>query len=181
MPNLSRKRKRPQIGRALQLLCLTLLPRLLLADGGALIMRVQDHGLTISAFASPVPLRVGLTDISILIQNAADQNPILDGEITLHLVDPRKSEITIRATHAQATNKLLYAANVNLPIGGNWKLRVNYQKGREHATAATAFAVLPAAPALVTYWPYFALVPAGLGLFALNQWLKAQRQKKRAY
>jgi hypothetical protein len=159
----------------------TLLPSLLYADGGALQMRVQDAGLVLTAFTSPVPLRVGMADVSVLVQRAVDQSPVMDGEVTLRLSGPQGAEITFHATHAQATNKLLYAANVNFASAGDWTLKVNYRNGRDSANAVTKFAVLPEAPLLLTYWPDFAVVPVGLMLFALNQWLKAKRNIKRAY
>ncbi len=159
----------------------TLLPSLLYADGGALQMRVQDAGLVLSAFTSPVPLRVGMADVSVLVQKAADQSPVMDGEVTLRLRGPQGAEIIANATHAQATNKLLYAANVNFANAGNWTLQVNFTDGSHSANAAAKLAVLPEAPLLSTYWPEFAVVPVGLILFALNQWLKAARSKKRAY
>jgi hypothetical protein len=159
----------------LYLVSIALLPCLLCADGGALRIRVRDGNMIIGVFTSPVPLRVGAGDISILMQNAADQNPILDGAVTLRLSLPDHPEIAVSATHEQATNKLLYAATVNLPAAGEWALRVNCKAGLEGGTVITTLAVLPKQPPFATYWPYFALVPLGLSLFVLNQWLKAKR------
>ncbi|MDQ2776432.1 MAG: hypothetical protein M3Y57_16180, partial [Acidobacteriota bacterium] len=137
----------------------TLLPCLLYADGGALRMRAQDGNLVLIAFTSPVPLRVGMADVSVLVQRAVDQSPVMDGEVTLRLSGPQRVEITVHAKHAQATNKLLYAANVNFANVGNWTLHVNYRKGGDSANAATEFNVLPEAPVLLTYWPELAVVP----------------------
>jgi hypothetical protein len=154
---------------------MALLPGLLYADGGALRLRVRDGNMIVGVFTSPVPLRVGAGDISILMQNAADQNPILDGAVTLRLSLPGHPDIAVSATHEQATNKLLYAATVDLPATGEWALRVNCKARQEVGTVMTTLAVLPKPPPFATYWPYFALVPLGLALFILNQWLKARR------
>src|SRR5690348_13159534 len=98
-------------------LLLALAPILLYGDGGTLVFKKQAGPLTISIFGSPQPLRVGRADLSVMVQQTNDRSTILDATVKLHLSRSAAGEISdifAPATHANATNKLLYAARVNL-------------------------------------------------------------------
>ena len=79
------------------------------------------------------------------------------------------------AVTATSANKILYSASVSFPTAGRWRVRIVVGT----TSCETELAVLPAQPPLLAYWPYFAIVPAGIGLFALNQALKRRRQNRR--
>jgi len=153
---------------------------LLFADGGSLVLKQQAGPLTISVFGAPEPLRVGPTDLSVMVQQTSDHSTILDGTVKVHLIQSAASDISeifASATHANATNKLLYAARVNLPKPGVWRLIADVESKRGEAEVAGEINVLgPQAP-IITYWPYFALVPLIVMLFIINQWLKRGRLK----
>src|SRR5271154_2989462 len=85
------------------------------SDGGAIQMRQETSVFIITVFAAPVPLRPGPADISVLVQDRTSQNPVLDAKVFIQ---------TVQATHAQAQNKLLYAASLNLDSPGEWKYSV---------------------------------------------------------
>jgi hypothetical protein len=55
------------------------------ADGGSIQLRREAGDLAITAFTSPVPLSVGLSDISVLIQNRNALDPVLDADVRLIL------------------------------------------------------------------------------------------------
>jgi hypothetical protein len=113
----------------------------------------------------------------VLVESAPSHSPILDATVSLHLSDDSGIELSARATHAQATNKLLYAALPAVPGAGNWSVRVTVARGEERAMVEGKVQVLPAPHALVHYWPYFAIVPCAVGLFVLNQYLKAKQRR----
>jgi hypothetical protein len=142
---------------------------ILLADGGALVFQKQAGPFMISVFSSPTP--------SVMVQNAGNHSVIEDARVALKL-QKGAVEINALATREQATNKLLYAAQVNLPPGldGDWRLSVHVATSEVRAEAEGILRVSPAPAAVVAYWPYFAVVPLVVALFALNRWLKLTRR-----
>ena len=154
---------------------LLLITGFLFADGGTVQLRKQVGSLMITVFSTPVPLRVGIADLSTMIQKAGDQTAVLDGTVMLHLAKSGEREILVAATPAQATNKLLYGARVTLPSSGDWRLHVYVTVRGEAAEVSGQIDVLPEQPPLVAYWEYFMVVPVGVTLFAMNQHLKSRR------
>ncbi|MDQ2844494.1 MAG: FixH family protein [Acidobacteriota bacterium] len=155
---------------------------ILFADGGTLVLNKAAGPLTISIFSSPQPLRVGPGDLSVMVQKTSDKSSILDATVKLHLTRAGSdsiAEVFAPATHAKATNKLLYAARVNLPSAGAWQLAATVDSQFGSAEVAAQVTVLPPHPPIVAYWPYFALVPLIVILFAVNQWLKGKRKLRR--
>ncbi|MBV8807475.1 MAG: hypothetical protein JO033_02275 [Acidobacteriaceae bacterium] len=152
---------------------------LLFADGGTVQLRKQAGPFEITLFSTPSPLRVGRADLSVMVQRVSDHSPVLDANVKLHL--RRRGgdniiEVFAPARHENATNKLLYAANVNLISAGDWLAEVEVIEGGATADVAGQVMVLPASPPAVAYWPYFALVPLAIALFVFNRWLRRRRE-----
>lgn len=148
------------------LLLLFVLPILLRADGGKLILHGDSAGETISLFADPYPVRAGEPcDFSALIQRGPDA--VLDGAVILQV-----GGLTLHPTHDAANNKLLFAATATLPTPGNLPISVSHGSAR----ISGELAVTEPTPAVITYWPYFAVVPVAIGLFVLNRYLKRRRE-----
>jgi hypothetical protein len=150
-----------------------------MADGGTAILQKQAGPFVITLFADPTPVRVGRVDLSILCQNSGDKSTVMDAKVFLHLRKPGGSEIiefTLPATHALANNKMLYAANLNLPTAGKWRVKVDVTHGKDEASITGDLQVLESEPALVTYWPFFVLVPLIALLFAINRRLRRGRE-----
>lgn len=143
----------------------------LYADGGAVQFREQTGSIVVTLFGSPSPLRTGPADLSVLLETAGGNEPILDAAVSLALRH-RDTQVTAAATHAEATNKLLYAALPDLSESGQWQVTVAIERAGIHLEARGTIEVLPGPPAILFYWPYFLVVPLVIGLFALNQWLK---------
>jgi hypothetical protein len=149
---------------------------LLLGDGGLAQFQGEAGGLVITVFGAPVPLRVGLADLAVMVQKADDRSDVLDCDVMLHLSKPGEKDIIVAAMSGQARNKLLYAAHPVLQKAGEWNLSVEVKGRRETARVNGELTVLPELPPSIAYWPYFAALPIAVTLFALNQWLKAQRK-----
>jgi hypothetical protein len=144
---------------------------LLFADGGSVLLRKQSGSFLITVFGTP---QVGTTDFSVLVQNALDHSPVLDASVDIrvaHNIQP--------ATHEQATNKLLYAASINFFRPGRYSMQVNAWRNGYGGSIDGDIIVAPASPPLVAYWPYFAVIPAAIFLFILNQRLKSRRRVRR--
>jgi hypothetical protein len=144
---------------------------ILYADGGAVLLRQQAGPFLVTVFGTP---QVGLTDFSVLVQNASGLSPVLDVDVDIYV-----AHNLTRATHQQATNKLLYAATIHFFRPGPYSMRVNVARNGEGGSIYGNITVAPATPPWISFWPYFAVVPAAILLFALNQRLKAKRRVRR--
>lgn len=145
------------------------------ADGGLARVHAAAGPFAVTLFSAPTPLRVGPADLSVLVQDAASDATVLDATVRLSLTPPEGSAarpLELAASAAQATNKLLYAANAVLDRPGAWRVRIDVERGSAAGSVATTLPVEPAAPPLATLWPYLAIPPVAIALYALNQWLK---------
>lgn len=128
----------------------------------------------------PSPLRVGPADFSVLVQNADTNDVLLNGVVELRFGRQGANEIRIRPTPGEASNKLLYAASVDLPEAGDWSLTAQCRVDGETANLRGKISVLAPEPPLLNYWPYFLIVPLAIALFVMNQVLKGRRRTARA-
>jgi hypothetical protein len=145
------------------------------ADGGVMLFRKRADPFIVTAFSEPAPPRVGLVDLSVMLQKANDQTTVLDASVMVRLKKSSAgtiTEVVAPATHARATNKLLYAAQVTLASPGEWQLTVDIKQGNATASVSSQMSVLPEQAPTVTYWPYFAMVPVLVLFFILNRWLR---------
>ncbi len=148
-----------------------------LADGGVLLMKQSSGALSIAVFTEPAPLRAGMADIGVLIQDRDSQQPVLDAEVRVVLHGKGGETIKAQATREQAKNRLLYAALLNLPEAGRWEIEVTVVRNSKEAKISGALTVAPPRPFLLTYaWP-LAFPPISIGLFVINQWLKRRPKK----
>jgi hypothetical protein len=131
-------------------------------------------GLVVTLFTAPTPLRAGPADVSVLVQDAATRETVLDAQVTVR-VSPRHEgalPLTARLDRASATNKLLQAATVSLPIPGPYRIVAEARRGVARAVVAADVTVEPPLPPLLALWPYLALPPAVVGIFLVQQWLR---------
>jgi hypothetical protein len=158
---------------------LATLGALAFADGGKVQFQRKAGTFNITLFSTPTPVRAGRADLSVMVQNSADQSPLLDAEVRLHLVKSEANsitEISAPARHRQATNKLLYAAQVDLKSPGKYRVEISVQTPHDSALVTGDLDVLPPEPPLLAHWPYFAALPVVAFLFVLNQRLKRRRR-----
>lgn len=94
-----------------------------------------------------------------------------------HLGAAHRAPIEVTASSAQATNRLLQAALVDLPSPGVWHLRATVRHGAQTAELGCVVDVVPAAPPLLSLWPQLALPPVAIALFALHQWRKSRARR----
>lgn len=152
---------------------------MLLADGGTVQFHKQAGPFDVTLFSSPVPLRAGKADLSVMVQKASDNSNIQNANVTVHLrkaTSDNVVEVVAPATHGKATNKLLYAAELTIPSPGAWQVNVEVNAAGTTATAAGQIEVLPPQAPAVSYWGYFALIPFAILLFVFNRWLRRRRQ-----
>lgn len=139
--------------------------------GGVVQLKEQAGPFIITVFTEPTPLRAGPTEISVMVQDRDSQRPVLDAEVTLQL-EKRGSgdpEIVANATREKATNKLMYATDVELPAPGQWHLQVMVHRGVLSGQITGKLMAARRRSTLVSLSPYLALLPVGFGLFALHR------------
>lgn len=145
------------------------------ADGGAVVAQETVEGLTVTTFVAPVPLRAGPVDVSVLLQRAGE--PVLDADVVLELSSGSRVVSRARAVHAEATNQLLYAARMDVPAPGAWRLAVVVDgDGGRFAVEA----LLEAAPALAPasrFWAWLALPLLAVAAFLLHQSLAEAKSR----
>ena len=145
-------------------------------DGGIVRLRENRGALVVTVFTAPDPLRAGPQDVSVLVQDPTGA-PVLDAEVTLRFDPPVRSSagFAVRALRAQATNKLLQAAQVDLREVGEWRLGVGVSRAGQAAELSCVLPVAPATPRLTALWDVLALPPAMVVLFALHHALRRRR------
>jgi hypothetical protein len=158
---------------------LSLIASCLYADGGKVLFQRKAGAFNITLFAAESPVRVGRDDLSVMVQNAADQSPVLDAQVSLRLVRREAtsiSDVSAPLKHEKATNKLLYAATMDLNTPGQYRAEISVETKKDSALVTGNVEVLAPEPPLLAHWPYFVALPVVALLFALNQWLKVKRR-----
>ena len=142
------------------------------ADGGTVQLAQTAGPFVVTVFTAPTPLRAGPVDISVMVQNQLDQQPVLDGQVLVELRSEDGVVVRAQAMRGQAQNNLLYAALINVPEPGRWALEVTTSRGQSSAKVNGNIKVGSASGFLLSYWRSLALPSIMIVLFVLNQWLK---------
>ena len=170
---------RPKLQSFLLLIAAT---TLLYADGGAVLFHRPAGDFDVTVFSKSEALRAGLNDISVMVQRG-DHTTVMNATVLLHLSQTSSTgditRLTAIATHAKATNKLLYAAPVNIPTTGSWRLDAEVSSDGRSGQATGQLPVLNPLPPVVNYWPYVAMVPALGVAFLINRKLRERYRAKR--
>jgi hypothetical protein len=141
-----------------------------LADGGRVQWRKQAGDLVVTLFAAPA-------DISVLLQNCEDLEPVLDADVSITF----SSGLQLHLTHEQAMNRLLYATSGALPEAGKWPVTVSIVQNGRHLETNGSVEVIPVLPDHTAYWGYFTFPPAMIAAYALRERLahyKKDRKKE---
>ncbi len=145
-------------------------------DGGAVVVQERRGDLVVSVFAAPVPLRAGPADVSVLLQRADDDSAVLEAEVAVRLVREagraRAGGDWVRADHAQATNRILYAARLETSGPGRWILQARIGLPPIRVEVEAPVEVQPPLPPAARFWVWIVLAPLVVVLFLLHQWLR---------
>ena len=184
MISASRSYQRPLLYRWVYflpiLIFLTPLVQIARADGGIVICQQSSAPFTITVFATEMPLRPGIADLSVLVEPTEGHSAILDAQVLIELEHETGVSIHAEATRSQAHNKLLYCSLIDLPSSGHWKMRVKVRRGDSRAEAFSDLTVAAPQAVLVSYWELIALPPSIIILFIMNQALRGRRSIRRS-
>ena len=147
------------------------------ADGGTLRLRKRRGPFEIAVFTAPTPVRVGVVDISVLVQDSTTGEPLPEARVTFAVWPEGRPRAALRqpASAKVATNRLLQAALIPLSEPGRWvvEVAVGRASAEEKEVVRVAFAldVAEALPRWVTLWPWIAWPFGVVFFFGLHQWV----------
>jgi hypothetical protein len=129
-------------------------------DGGTVRASERCGPYRVTAFSSPVPLRAGPVDVSVLVQDDRTR-AVADVPVTVRVSPAGRAgpTMTRAATTEAATNKLLKAALFELPTAGTYDVAVEVNGQPAVRFSMDAGEPLPGLPALAWWvgWPALAV------------------------
>jgi hypothetical protein len=137
-------------------------------DGGTMLLHQDAGTFTVTLFAAPQPLRTGAADLSVMVQDRASGEVLLDPTIDI-AIGPQQ---TVRLARGEASNRLLQAATVHFSMPGTWRLTVLIHRGKDSAQVSTECTVEPDRSRATLVWFYVLLAVGVILLFAAHQALK---------
>ena len=179
-------------------LALILSPLGVKADGLVVRTKQTQGPFIVTIFTPPEASRDLPTDVTLMIQRRDSGEVVMDAAVDLMFVPPAGAKLSpndvlcgpthnlpspeptgapgqpasIRAPRAQAANKLFYGMSVVFRAAGNWQLRATIRQGGEEASVTCTLPVGMPPHRLRGLWPYLALPPVVIVLFALNRSLR---------
>jgi hypothetical protein len=147
------------------------------ADGGAVRYSARRGDRLVTVFTDPTPLRTGVIDVSVLIQDPDSGKPLLDVPVMVHAerIDHEQKQTSAPATTEAATNKLLRAARLNLAEPGWWRLEVVLEAAEQGPPIRFDVEVGEGMPPWVEASLWIGWPLAAIALFAIHQFLVRRR------
>jgi hypothetical protein len=150
------------------------------ADGGKLQLTHRQDRYQVAVFTAPTPLRVGVADISVLLQDATTGQPLLHVpvDVSAHPVASPEARVTGAATTEAATNKLFRAAQLELRNPGPWEVEVLVRGSPDPIRIHFEVAVAEAPPPWVELLPWMLCPFVALSLLGFYHGLRKFRLAK---
>jgi hypothetical protein len=147
------------------------------ADGGRLRASEDVGAFRVAIFTAPEPVLAGRADVSVLVQDRASGEAVLDADVTLELLGPGGARSVVTAGR-HARNRLFYGAQVELAPGA-WIAAARVRRGASEAVVRASFEVRDSRRAAVA-WPYLSIPPCAVVLYAANRGLRNRGRKRRS-
>ena len=161
------------LGRLAAVLALGIWTTAVYGDGGTMLLHQDAGPFAITLFAAPQPLRVGVADLSVMVQDRTSEEVLLDPAIDLTVAEGASQE-TVRLARGQVSNRLFQAATVHFSKAGKWRVTLLVRRGNDAATLSTECTVEPDRSRARVVW-FYVLLPVGIILlFVLHQRLKSE-------
>jgi hypothetical protein len=152
-------------------------------DGGMVRFARISGNYRITVFTSPTPLRQGMVDFSVLVQEARTGKSFSNTEVTLDFIplEHQAAAMHYAATSAAATNKLLKSAVFNLPAAGKWQVEATVAGPRGPTQVAFLINAAPALPRWIDLGMWIILPAVPIFLFGIQQFFKERTLKTPLY
>ena len=148
-----------------------------LADGGRLRAHENAGDFRVAVFTAPEPLTAGEADVSVLVQQRATDEPVLDADVMLSLEGPGRVASVVPAVR-HSRNRLFYGATVKLGPG-KWTATIRVRRGSVAGEVRAAFQVEDAPARPLRVWPYLSIPPLAVALYAANRGLRRRERARR--
>ena len=150
-------------------------------DGGFLRLSERSGPYRVTVFTSPTPLRAGPVDFSVLVQDAATSAVLSDTQVVFRITSPGEASLDMdqQATTGAATNKLLKAAQFELPSPGTWQVNVLVGGPMGRTRIRFPINVSAAMPRWLDMAPWIALPIVPIVLFGLHEGLAPRNRRRR--
>ncbi len=96
---------------------LCLASRALFADGGTVQFQKHAGPFIVTLFSTPVPLRVGAADLSVMLQKAEDRSAVLDAGVAVQLTKSGEPQIRAAATQSTGDKQIVVCGARSLSVG----------------------------------------------------------------
>lgn len=151
------------------------------ADVGSPCWSGRAGGYQVAVFQSPSPLRVGTSEISLLVQDAATREflPNAHARVRFTPRDQPDEKSLSEFEPATSGNRLLQSAPLHLPQTGWWDFELTIDAPLEPTALRFSAEVADTPPRWLTFWPWFSWPAVAVVLFGIHQWLVAQAASKR--
>jgi hypothetical protein len=149
-----------------------------LGDGGRLRAYGDAGDFRVAVFTRPEPLTVGPVDVSVLVQERSSGEAVLNAVVAVELSGPNGVAMSAPAGR-HTTNRLFYGATVDLAPGA-WIVTARIRRGDAAAESRATFAVGEAGARPIGAWPYLAVPPLAVALYAANRGLRRRNRKRRS-
>jgi hypothetical protein len=148
-------------------------------DGGTVRLSSVAGRYRVSAFTSPAPLRAGLIDISVMVQDSLSGEPIHDAAVSLDVTSTAEPplEIHVQATREAATNKLLRSAIFELPRAGPWRVDITIDGPLGAARSSFDFVADEPMPRWHDLWLWIAFPALPIALYTLAEIRRRRRER----
>lgn len=149
-----------------------------LGDGGSVRFSERRSDYRITVFTSPTPLRAGLVDVSVLVQDVNSGTLVTDVEIVVRArsIHGAQRRMSAPATTEAATNKLMRAASLEFSEPGWWHVEVAVQGTGEELPIGFDVDVAEALPPWLEMSLWIGCPVVAISFFAIHQGLVRLRQ-----
>ena len=155
------------------------------ADAGRVVAEEIHGGTKAVLFVSPFPATAGPAEFAVYLSDVSTAAAITDAEVSFRMnklsaptpelawkgpgcIAPGSS---VAARRGHSGNRLLHAASFAVPEPGLWELAVDVRRGGATATFAFPLEIAPAPTPFWNHWPLLTMVPLGIAIYALRNWL----------
>ena len=145
------------------------------ADGGRVRVHQDSGPFTVTVFTAPEPLTAGPAEITVLVQERGSGAVLRDARVEIELRSPAMGPPRIFAASA-GTNRLFRVAVVELAPAGDWGLAVVVRRAGATGRVSGSVPVGPPVSRLSWIWPFLAVPPIGVALYALRAAVRRGRR-----
>ncbi len=161
----------------LLVLALFLAPSRAAADGGVLRLSEQRGNYRITVFTAPTVVRAGPVDVSVLVQDAATGELASNVQVSIEAASRDFPGVAIHhpATTEAATNKLYYAAILDLPDPGWYSVEVSIEGALGKSQVCFELEAAEPLPSWLAILPWVGWPVGAVLLFGIHQLLSRRK------